>query len=93
MNDVKHDQIARALLHNFLAYLSGYTSLRAIDISATIICHFCTLFCVPGSKETQVSFTLKNRSLSDVMKVMLHKPSYSVCTVLAVSLLLLITNA
>lgn len=75
-NIVKHYQISRALLHNFLADLSSYTSLRAIQFLQP---SFVTLvhFFMPGSKETKVSFTLKNRSPSVVVKVMLHKPSTS----------------
>lgn len=108
MNDVvKCDRIVRALLHNFHADLPSCTSIRAIHISATVICHFCTLFCArfqrdPGFLyfEEQIFVSCheshsplnhqlhEHESLNDT-----HKLSYSVCTLLAASLLLLITNA
>lgn len=101
MNDaVKHDQIARALRHNFLAHLSSCTSIRAIHISATIICHFCTLFFArfqrnPGIFycEEQI-FVSCHESHAPLNHQPLHeheslidtnKLSYSVCTLLAVS--------
>lgn len=71
------DQIARALFfYNFLTDLYRYANLRAIHISATIICYTCKFF-RPWFQRNAVSFTFKNKSFPVVLTVMVHKLSTS----------------